>query len=135
MNNRFQSPAGGHQCTPAQYLAEIIVQREINKTKAKVPIKWWNHGEWKKRYAGQVVAANALLKKYEPRAILNALKRYDCSWQWSLREKNIKIACKEEQEKLDKLKVAVENSNANFSSATTTEVKKFGKPSKIDKLR
>ena len=119
----------------AKQLAEIMVTREAKKKGIPLVGKWWNEGILKKKYKMQIIAAHALLKVYEPLAILNALKHKKCQWQYSLRADGINDACIEEQEKLDKIKVLASESNREFSEAVTTEVKKFGKQSKLDKLR
>jgi hypothetical protein len=121
--------------TSAQQIAEIMVRREAAKQKIVLPLKFWNNEPWKKKYKSQIIAANGLLKLYEPAAILNALKRKECSWQYSLRIKGMNDIFKEEQAKLDNLKIAAQESERTFSQATTTEVKKFGKESKLNKLR
>lgn len=121
--------------TAAQKLAEIMVRREAAKKKIVLPLKFWNTDPWKKKYKQQIIAANALLKIYEPAAIFNALKRKECSWQYSLRANGINDACKEEQALLEKKEVVIEEFNREFSTAVTTEIKKFGTESKRNKLR
>lgn len=133
--NKFVSPSTGEECSAAQLLAEIMVKREADKKRIVLPYKFWNQETWKKKYKNQIVAANGLLKLYEPLAILNALKRKECSWQFSLRANGLNDIFKEEQEKLDKVKEVAKESTQTFTNTTVTEIKKFGKQSKLDKLR
>lgn len=98
----FKSPTTGKECSAAQLIAEIMVKREIVKKKESPPIDFWNFAPWKKKYQQQIQAAHALLKVYSPHAILAALKRKECSWQYSLHVKNIADVIDEEQSKIDK---------------------------------
>lgn len=131
----FVSPTSGKECTAAQYLAELMVTREAAKQKIKLAVGFWNSPLWKKKYKQQIIAANSLLKIYSPQAIINALKRKECSWQYSLRANGINDACNEEQIKLDQITETMLESERKFDNITTSEVKKFGKESKLNKLR
>jgi len=131
----FKSVSTGEGCSAAQLIAEIVVKREFDKKRIPLSGHWWNKEPYKKKYKNQIIAANSLLKLYEPLAILNALKRKECQWQYSLRAQGINDICKEEQQKLDKIKELAQKSNREFSTETQTEIKKFGQQSKLDKLR
>lgn len=64
-NSRYRSPSTGDFCTAAQYLAEIICQRQANRDKVgTLPYKFWNNSKWKKVYIRQVALANKLVKSY-----------------------------------------------------------------------
>jgi hypothetical protein len=108
--NKYYSPSTGEECTAAQLIAEIMVTREAAKKKLSLPYKFWNLIEWKKKYKNQILGANSLLKVYSAEAILRALKRKECSWQYSIRANGISDICDEEQRKLDKEKELINNS-------------------------
>jgi hypothetical protein len=132
----YTSPNSGEPCTCAQYIAEIVTKREADKKRIVLRNKWWNHEPWRKKYASQVMAANSLLKLYDEIAIIRALGRKECSWQWSLRTQNLHDFFREEQQKLDKERELANNTVEIQTSATEFEIKPtFGKQSKRSKLR
>jgi hypothetical protein len=108
----FKSITTGEDCKAPQLLAEIMCVREAKKKGISLPHKFWNTPEWKKKYKIQILAANSLLKVYSPMAILNALKRKECNWQYSLRANGISDTCDEEQRKLDKQDKLIEKSES-----------------------
>lgn len=123
----------------AQQIAKIMVEREIKKQKVSVPPDYWNYEPWKKKFKLQVIAAHSLFKLYEPEAILNALKRKECSWQYSLRVKGMNDIFKEEQAKLEKLKKKIADSVLKPKAEVVEPTKftpqvSFGKTSKINRL-
>jgi hypothetical protein len=64
-NSRYRSPSTGDFCTAAQYLAELICQRQATRDKiGTLPYKFWNNSKWKKVYIRQVALANKLIKSY-----------------------------------------------------------------------
>lgn len=64
-SSKYRSPSTGDYCTGAQYLAEIVCQRNADKEKAgTLPYKFWNLPKWKKLYVRQVGLANKLVKKH-----------------------------------------------------------------------
>lgn len=103
----FPSRYGGNNVTPANYIVEVICERIALKDKlGALPMKFWALPKWKKIYMMQLLAANSLLKMYSPRAILAGLKKHPKCY--SLRAQWLDDSFKEEQEKLDKLQVVVE---------------------------
>src|SRR3954466_5444680 len=100
----------GQPCKAPHLIAEIMLTREARKKNVQLPYKFWNTDEWKKKYKLQIMAAHALLKVYSAEAILNALKRKDCAWQYSLRAGNLPDVIDEEQKKLDKQTKLIEES-------------------------
>ena len=94
-------------CSPAQLLTEIVVERFAKKKGKKLPPKFWTNLEWKQQYRQQIVAANALLKLYSLEAILNALNG-KCDWCYSLRTNQLKNEIAKEQATLDNRKTQLE---------------------------
>lgn len=131
----YKSISTGDDCTAAQLLAETMVLRRASKQKVKLTGHFWRQEPWKKYYGEQIIAANALLKIFSPQAIFKALKRKECSWQYSLRTKGLSDIIQEEetkfqaeQERLDK------SSEREFNTATTTKIVSHGKESLRSKL-
>lgn len=117
-----------HIDTAAQTIAKIMVKREIIKSKQGTPPDFWNHEPWKKKFRLQIIAAHSLLKLYDAEAILNALKRKECSWQYSLRVKNMNDIFKEEQAKIDKQKKQIEEYAKQEKIDKVIEPTQFTKP-------
>lgn len=60
--------------TAAQYLTELICEKKAQTSGKELPIKFWEFDEWKKYYKWQIGLANKLIKKYDPDALIRALK-------------------------------------------------------------
>lgn len=76
MAKTFESNYGGGLITSAQYLAEIMCVRLAAKDGITLSNKFWEQPFWKREFKKQILAANALLRRYEIRAILNAINSY-----------------------------------------------------------
>lgn len=101
-DSRYESKYGGGYVSPAQYIAEMVCERIAKKNKKDLPIKFWSTAAWKRSFLTNVLAANSLLKLYQPKAIIAALRKaYNV---YSLRAPWLDDLFKEEQEKLDNLK-------------------------------
>jgi hypothetical protein len=94
----------------AQLLTEFVCQR-MALIKGKVlPDKFWNYSDWKKTYQLQIIQANALLKLYDYKAIMLALKSWRGKKTYSLRSPYLLEIIKEEQQKIDRVKTISEKS-------------------------
>lgn len=60
--------------TAAQYILELICEKKAKTQQKDLPIKFWNLPEWKKYFKTQLRKCHSLLKKYDERAIISALK-------------------------------------------------------------
>lgn len=98
--SRYESRYGGGFITPAQYIAEVMCERVAKKNKKDLPIKFWNLPAHKRNFMVTILAANALLKLYHPKAIIAALRKSPTVY--SLRAPWLDAIIQEEQEKLDK---------------------------------
>ncbi len=131
----YNSISTNEPCTAAQLIAEMMVLRRAAKQKVKLVGHFWQEQPWKKYYGEQIIAANALLKIFNPQAILNALRRKDGGWQYSLRTKGLSDIIQEEATKLaTKEANLARSSEREFSDATTTTVVSHGKQSLRSKL-
>ena len=62
--------------TAAQYIIELTCENQAHYRKTELPAKFWNLPEWNntfKRYLRQV---QVLLKKYDEKAIIRAIRKY-----------------------------------------------------------
>lgn len=110
----YKSAHSFEQVKPAQYLAEIMCIRMARKNKETLPVKFWNTPKWKMPYKQQIIAANALLKIYEPEHIIAAVNRKDCQWIYSLRFPGLNQKILEEKDRIEKL-------NTNLSKVENIE--------------
>lgn len=72
------------------YLAELVCKRKQEKENSgALPIKFWNHPNYKNLYIREVSQAKILLKKYQAKAIIEALNRWESKYILSLRNKKL----------------------------------------------
>ena len=63
--SKYKSPSTGEYCTEAQYVAEVLCQRQATKEKVgNLAYKFWNKGKWKGIYIRQISSANKLIKEF-----------------------------------------------------------------------
>lgn len=93
------SPGGW--VTGAQYIIELLCERQARKKNRDLPVRFWTLPAWQKEFASQTRATNRLIKKYSEKAIINAIKERHI---WSLRPKWVEQVIQAEQKKIDKKK-------------------------------
>ena len=72
----FKSIYSDSFVTPAQYLTEALCFLVARQKGRDLADKFWEEKEWTKFFRRQVTLANELLKDYDIKAILAALKDY-----------------------------------------------------------
>lgn len=104
--------SNGKDITAAQYLAEFICERLAKIKKKDLHYRFWLSKEWEKEYKGQIGAANKLLKKYEIKHIIHALKSSRGSKIYSLRAPHLPgiidstpMPVDKESKKIDRLSI------------------------------
>lgn len=132
---KYISPSTAEYCTASQYIAELMVTRLAHHKCINLPYKFWNTPEWKKLFKQELIKANALLKIYEPEAIIGVLHRKENEWIHSLLYPRLNDMILEEQRKLDLIESRVDNTIEFTKETITQPLKPFGKKSKISKLR
>jgi hypothetical protein len=75
MKAKYKSRYTDRLVTVAQYLAELVCERQAKKEKTDLFFHFWQHPRWKRTFLYQVQLANGLLKLYAEEAILTALKK------------------------------------------------------------
>ena len=61
--------------TPNQYIVELLCEQKAKRFgTGELPIRFWNNPEWEKEFKSQLRATSSLLKKYQPKAIIAAIK-------------------------------------------------------------
>lgn len=133
--SNYKSPSTGEYCTAAQYIAEIVCQRQAEKDNVGTPAyKFWNTEKWKKSYTHQIILANRLVKKYDERAIVKALKSARGKSIYSLRFPGLEDLIKKEQETL-KRSDDTESIDIKDIDTNSKPRKPFGNKSPFSKLR
>lgn len=61
------------QITEAQYIIELICEKNAAQTGRELPIKFWELPEWSAFYRSQLRKCHSLLKKYSSEAIIKGL--------------------------------------------------------------
>ena len=100
--SKYKSPSTGDFCTPAQYVAEIICQRQAKHEKAGIlPYKFWNKGKWKNIYIRQIGLANKLIKEFGEDAMMKFLNSKEGFKTISLGARNVKNSLQKYRIELD----------------------------------
>lgn len=103
MKNTFPSRySNGKTVSAAQYVTELICENKAKTSKQDLHYRFWENKEWSAYYRNQIASAHALLKKFEPRAIIDALKDPRAARIYSLRAPHLKPIIEEKQKILDK---------------------------------
>lgn len=115
--------SNGKSVSAAQYLVEFICERLAKVKKKDLHYRFWLSPEWEKEYKGQVGAANKLLKKYDIRQILAALKSDRGSKIYSLRAPHLTGIIDKTKIPNDDQTVVKKQIDRSNSSVGKTEVK------------
>ena len=101
--SRYPSRYGGSDnfVTPAQYIIELICEKKAKLDNRTLPLKFWNHPDWSSFYKRWLRQTHKLLKKYDERAVIAALKSKESGLRWSLHTKYMMELIEKEQEKLN----------------------------------
>tara|TARA_R110002051_G_scaffold307810_1_gene379065 strand:+ start:88 stop:528 length:441 start_codon:yes stop_codon:yes gene_type:complete len=133
--SKYKSPSTGEYCTAAQYIAEIVCQRQAEKDNVGTPAwKFWNTDKWKKSFTHQIILANRLVKEHDERAIIKALNSARGKSIYSLRFPGLKDIIEKEEKILKRLDAQgpIEVEDVNINSRPR---KPFGSKSTVSKLR
>jgi hypothetical protein len=66
--------SNGKSVSAAQYITELICESKAKKDKKDLHYRFWTTKYWERYYKDQIATAYKLLKKYEAKAIINALR-------------------------------------------------------------
>ena len=132
--SKFRSPSTGDFCTEAQYVAEILCQRQAKKEKVgNLAYKFWNQGKWKKIYIRQISLSNKLIKEFGEGVLIRFINSREGSDIFSLGMKTIKNKIENFKKSLDK------QSSQEIIEVTRTDIdqkrKTFGQKTLIQKLK
>ena len=102
---------GDKKVTAAQYLAEVVCERQAQKDKKELPKQFWNLPHWKKKFTSQLFAARGLLKLYDEAVIIKAVKSEKARYIYSLRAPTLDDIIKECQHTLELGKAKSKDAN------------------------
>lgn len=127
MNHKFPSRySNGKQVSAAQYITELICENKAKINKEDLNYKFWITPKWSKYYRDQISSANKLVKKYNPMAVVKALKDSQAERIYSLRAPHLIPIIEKYQKQLD-------TTNKNFTLEIDRQTKKTYKKDKINK--
>lgn len=134
--SKYKSPSTGDFCTPAQYIAELICQKQAKHEKlGTLPYKFWNTPKWKKIYIRQVSLANKLIKEYGEEPVIKFVSSKTGSKTISLGARNVRSD-------IEKIKFSLDNAPRRDTievietpSASFAPRKTFGSKTLIQRLK
>ena len=135
--SRYPSPySPGKFVTAAQYIIELICENRAASLKKDLPTQFWKDKEWQSFYKMQLRACHKMLKEYDERAIIKALKDDRCRKTWSLRAPWLKEIIKEKQAEIEvKKQKDIENQTViNRDTTLSKPRQKKTKKSLLDRL-
>lgn len=132
MNKYPSKYSNGKEVSAAQYLAELVCERLAIKTKRDLHYRFWLNKEWEKEYKGQIAAANKLLKRFELRFVIQALKTDRGQKIYSLRAPHLPSIIEQMEAQAASQPVVTQNIQRNFlDKGKTTK----SKSNILDKLK
>lgn len=127
MKNRFPSRySNGKLVSAAQYITELICENKAKINKEDLHYKFWTTTKWSQYYRNQIASANKLIKKYDPLAIIKALKDNRASKIYSLRAPHLEAIIEQYQKQ-------IESANQDFTLSIDRTKKKTYKQNKNTK--
>lgn len=102
MTNKFISKySNGKAVSAAQFITEMVCEHKAVLEKKDLHYRFWTNKEWAQFYRSQIGTANKLLKKYDAKAIIKALKNTKARKIYSLRAPHLIPIIEQEQILLD----------------------------------
>ena len=101
-NKYLSKYSNGKVVSAAQYITELICENKAKKDKLDLHYRFWVTKSWALYYRNQIATAHKLLIKYEPKAIINALKDNRAAKIYSLRAPHLIPIIEEKQTLLQK---------------------------------
>lgn len=93
--------SNGKLVSPAQYITELICENKARVDKKDLHYRFWVNKDWASFYRNQIASANKLVKQYDPKAIINAIKNQQAQRTYSLRSPVLTKLIQQEQKKID----------------------------------
>lgn len=117
-NKYLSKYSNGKMVSAAQYITELICENKAKIEKKDLHYRFWTSKEWSRYYRDQIATTNKLLKKYDARAIINALKDSAASKIYSLRAPHLGAI-------IDKHQTILDEQNKEFTLTINRESNKI----------
>lgn len=123
-NNIYPSRySNGKLVSGAQYITELICENKAKQDKTDLHYRFWVTPKWSKYYRNQIASAHKLLKKYDAKAVIKALKDPKSINIYSLRAPHL-VAI------IEQYQLQIESENTELKSIIDrSEDKKYRKDS------
>lgn len=109
MDNKYISKYSNNKSvSAAQYITELICENKAKKDKTDLHFRFWTSKKWEMYYKNQISSAHKLLKKYEAKSVIRALRSKEAEKIYSLRAPHL-IPIIEQQQSV------LESENQNLS--------------------
>ena len=96
--NTFPSKySNGKFLSAAQFITEMICENKAFKDKKDLHYRFWTNREWSNFYRSQIATAHKLLKDFDAKAIIKALKHDRARKIYSLRAPHLRPIIEEQQ--------------------------------------
>jgi hypothetical protein len=92
--------SNGKEVSAAQFITEIICEHKAKIDNKDLHYRFWTTPYWEKFYRNQISSAHKLLKKYEAKAVISALKLPESSQTYSLRSPFLTKLIEQESKKI-----------------------------------
>jgi hypothetical protein len=121
--SRFPSRYGGEDnfVTGTQYIIELICEKKAKLDNRNLPLKFWTHPDWAAFYKRWLRQVAKLLKEFDEKAIIAALKSKKSGMRWSLHTEFMLNLIREEQGVLDNKKDVEFTKIENYKDKEVTE--------------
>lgn len=73
-SSKYESRHGGGWITPAQFLSEVMCERQAKINGEELVYRFWNIQFWKKEFSKQLRLAQKILVLYDPHIVSKALR-------------------------------------------------------------
>lgn len=117
--------SNGKYVSAAQYITEIICENKAKIEKRDLHYRFWLNKEWAKYFRNQIATANKLVKQYDDKAIIRALKDPKATKIYSLRSPVLMSMIKKEADLLAKEKpIPTKTYNRNIDVSKKREIQR-----------
>lgn len=131
--SRYQSRFSNSFVTAAQYITELICEKQARLNKKDLVHEFWKLPDWEKYFKQQIPTAYKLLKKYSAAAIISALQSTKAWNIYSLRAPHL-IPIIEDEQKVFEAKQESLARAPELKVATDNTFRTNTKKSKLDLL-
>lgn len=102
MDNKYISKYSNNKpVSAAQYITELICENKAKKDKLDLHYRFWTNKTWEVYYRNQIASAHKLLKKYNAKSVIKALRSKPAEKIYSLRAPHLIPIIEQEQKNLE----------------------------------